>query len=668
MKYKRCCELGFTKADELAVIRALGRVTTESPPSELGALERRYFGALGRYGASREDLRCYTNWIYFDARLSDGSTLADAVLHTYRLGRGERTFIHMMRGSAMRLHEILTLTPQVATLRDLLTGDRVTVNAETLPRETTRSALVLARIIPRGVSGWPELGGVRFLFPNTLRDELLSHLRRGIEAFRAAHPRASALEEFKLAPLILREVWVRSSGWMGAAPLGPAATADDAAERRVQQRYQDWLDEASEHLNGVSPRVAAESTALCPRVVDLLRELDRAYEEALAHGRPAFDPSLFWEVLGLREEREGQPPEQRPHGLVALMEFLPELDDVASLLADQFRREPGHDLERTIRPEVLAEEPHFHSFMGSIVQALSDDRFDPDAANAELRRLEDLVWLLVNFELHLRKVFKVDEALSWMLGTTSLEDELGDDLRLPFASFAFVFTDRYALGLAERTLSRNPHSSLRGKLLRVLTAYVTELHLPGPRRALRVCFFADARNGVRPELFGCTLVLEPDARLVDILAEAAPGEDDAELSPLFACVPQRHLLHLVMNAILHATSVRPSSEVPRRRPRTGCVSRPTADWSLTRYGTSQATSRYRCSARSSRPASARSAASSSTVAWCAAIVAARTRTGRTRACAGSSRTGAVRARRASSSARIASSPEPGAGSCLRLRP
>ena len=200
------------------------------------------------------------------------------------------------------------------------------------------------------------------------------------------------------------------------------------------------------------------------------------------------------------------------------------------------------------------------------MQRLTGDRFDPDTTNAELRQLEDIIWLLVNFDLHLRKVFKVDEALSWALGTTSLEGELGADLRLPFACFVLVFTDRYALGLAERTLARNRHGSVSGKLLRVLTAHVTELRLPGPRRALRISFLADARSGSRPELFGCTLVLEPDAKLVDILAEAAPGEDDAELSPLFACVPQRHLLHLVMNAILHATSVHPASETPPAAP------------------------------------------------------------------------------------------------------
>src|SRR5690606_17353783 len=147
----------------------------------------------------------------------------------------------------------------------------------------------------------------------------------------------------------------------------------------------------------------------------------------------------------------------------------------------------------------LAEEPLFRSLMRRVVQGLTDeDRFDSEAMNEGIRLLEDLVWLLVNFELHLRKVFKVDEALSWMLGTTSLEGELAGDLRPPFASFALVFTDRYALGLAERTLACNAYSSLRGKLLRVLTAHVTELRLPGPRRALRISFLADARNGVRP--------------------------------------------------------------------------------------------------------------------------------------------------------------------------
>ncbi len=42
----------------------------------------------------------------------------------------------------------------------------------------------------------------------------------------------------------------------------------------------------------------------------------------------------------------------------------------------------------------------------------------------------------------------------------------------------------------------------------------------------------------------------------DILAGEAPGVDDGELALLWSCVPLRHLLQLVVHAILEATSRR----------------------------------------------------------------------------------------------------------------
>lgn len=558
LKYKRCCELGFTTEDELAVSRALSRVMIESPPRELDTLERRFFGPIGRYGASRNDLLRYTQWLYFDARASDGTRFADTILSTCPLKRGERSFLHMMRDTAMRLYQPVSLSRPLARLRDLLSGEEVSVNAAGLPTTFNRTKLLLARVIPRSTAGWPELADACVEFPGSARDELLTALRTGMDAFRAANPRAPASDADKLAPVILREKWAQMSNWSGAPPDGQEAALRREAELRLQSQYVGWLDSPSDLLGGQSPRAAAADASQRPRVVELLRELDQKYEHALVTDAPAFEPSLFWEELGLREEREG-PREQRQHGLDAIVRSLTHIDEIASMIAEKFRRQPEHDLERTIRREVLTEEPLFRQFVALLFKNATEKNQDLDMFNWHLKRIEDLVWLLVNFELHLRKVFKVDEALSWALGTTSIEDELAGELRLPFASFALVFTDRYALGLAERSLARGD-SPLRGKLLRVLTAHVTELRLPGPRRVLHVSFIADAQTQQDPFIFGCNLVLDPEARLVDVLVEAAPGEDDAEFSPLFACVPQRHLLHLVVNAIMHATICRPTRE------------------------------------------------------------------------------------------------------------
>jgi hypothetical protein len=75
---------------------------------------------------------------------------------------------------------------------------------------------------------------------------------------------------------------------------------------------------------------------------------------------------------------------------------------------------------------------------------------------------------MINFELQRRKTFWFDESLAYMLAKTDL-DVPGSDLRVPFARFALVFTDRYMLSLAERMLSADPKSLLSAHFLRVAT-------------------------------------------------------------------------------------------------------------------------------------------------------------------------------------------------------
>ena len=79
---------------------------------------------------------------------------------------------------------------------------------------------------------------------------------------------------------------------------------------------------------------------------------------------------------------------------------------------------------------------------------------------------------IVNYELQRRKTFWVDEALAYMLAKTDVVVP-GRDLRVPFASFALVFTDRHLLSLGERLLSVE-RSPLAGHFLQVATVYVTE--------------------------------------------------------------------------------------------------------------------------------------------------------------------------------------------------
>jgi hypothetical protein len=175
-------------------------------------------------------------------------------------------------------------------------------------------------------------------------------------------------------------------------------------------------------------------------------------------------------------------------------------------------------------------------------------------AGARGADLGSWIEILADFELHLRKIFWVDEGLSWMLGAT-WPDVTGDVLRPPFTSFALVFTDRYALGLTERLLAEAPSARLRGRLLSVLTVYVPSSVADDERRQMRFAFAADASDGGWPELVVHDLVVPKDSAITEILKTVSPGGDDGEeLSTLVASPPIRSLLGLVFNAILYATS------------------------------------------------------------------------------------------------------------------
>jgi hypothetical protein len=116
----------------------------------------------------------------------------------------------------------------------------------------------------------------------------------------------------------------------------------------------------------------------------------------------------------------------------------------------------------------------------------------PEEVKLVLHQFVAQLVILSNFELHLRKVFWVADDLSWSFSASSLDGIDGAALRLPFGCLALVFTDRYALGLAERLLARIPNVVLRGRILRVLTVYLHNVAKPGGRRGIRIAFTCDA--------------------------------------------------------------------------------------------------------------------------------------------------------------------------------
>lgn len=329
----------------------------------------------------------------------------------------------------------------------------------------------------------------------------------------------------------------------------------DVAEEHMAEHYERWLDEGIPALGGSTPRQAATGpAALRARLVAMVKDLERTYEQALARGDAAYDPTWIREELDLGAEldadRGPRGTQQPAHG--SQVEPMPALVEAARSIAGRLRRERTPSFDDTIGKSELDRDLIARGFVKAHVEPLDDAVLQ--------RELHDWLEALCNFELHLRKVFWVEPSLSWMLGATDL-DLTGDAIRVPFTSFAVVFSDRYALGLAERMLSRLADARVRGCMLRCVTAYVTQA-MHGDVRRVRICIACDADDGRLPSLLVRELDVPPEATLDAILDGHEPGAT-SPLEPVSVGSPLRRLMQLVLNAILYATSLR---ALPEPRP------------------------------------------------------------------------------------------------------
>ncbi|MBI3104600.1 MAG: hypothetical protein HYY95_03300, partial [Candidatus Rokubacteria bacterium] len=179
---------------------------------------------------------------------------------------------------------------------------------------------------------------------------------------------------------------------------------------------------------------------------------------------------------------------------------VPHLGPLVREVAAALRKRAGWE-SLTLSPPELDEIAAVPDFL--YAHALSRYRagWSEEAAAAEANVLGAHLRSLVNFELHGRKIFWVDEALAWMLSETEL-DIVGRCLRLPFPACAFVFTDPGALELGESLLSLESNCPIRDAPLRILTAYVTRgaPAAEGEPQDLNVSFLFNAQSGPWPYL------------------------------------------------------------------------------------------------------------------------------------------------------------------------
>ena len=161
-----------------------------------------------------------------------------------------------------------------------------------------------------------------------------------------------------------------------------------------------------------------------------------------------------------------------------------------------------------------------------------------------------------NYEMQRRKTFWVDESLAWMLAHTQVDAE-SRLFRLPFSSYVLVYTDRHMLGLAERALANDPVCPLRGQMLAVLCAYVTESGPDGSQ--VKVALTFDAFAGQPPHLMSWELQIDRQRTLDETLGDAL-ARAKTTAAGMF-----RPLLDAVVNTTLYTTSAGVNVEQHRAR-------------------------------------------------------------------------------------------------------
>jgi hypothetical protein len=330
----------------------------------------------------------------------------------------------------------------------------------------------------------------------------------------------------------------------------PADVKEALVLNELARHYRAWIDESIPALHDRTPREAAKDPALRPALVDLIKGLEVIYQQSLRRGDPAYDPSWMWAELGLDDKAAPRHPPPLAHERIA--QLAPGSGELCRAVAEALRRAPGFSDRSTLLTDDV------------FTSSLELQRFLREGDNS---RLAPYLRLLIDFELHRRKSFWVDDSLAFMLAQTDL-DVLGRELRMPFASFALVFSDRAVLSMAERLLASNRSSPLAGQILRGATVFVTEENTDAGRR-LKLAFALDALGADLPALVRHEIPLAEEGLVQAHLDALAPPEPKL---PSFS--PLRGLILVSINAILYATSVgvelqtrgAPDKPGPRRAP------------------------------------------------------------------------------------------------------
>lgn len=333
----------------------------------------------------------------------------------------------------------------------------------------------------------------------------------------------------------------------------PLEIQDQLIQAHMAKFSRQWLDDHIPALDQRTPRVAAQSAKLRPRLIGLLKDIENDYLRALADGRPAFDPTWMWDELGLSDDRDA-PRVRHPLWLAheSMEQHLPGITQFIRSVTDGRSVGETDPLRTAVTRDELQADPQLQELIRN------------GAGRLQPHELLNHLEFYCNYDIHRRKTFWVDESLAWMLANTQVDAESAL-FRLPFPSYVLVYTDRHTLGIAERALATHRDCPLRGHMLAVVCAYVYELQPDSSRVRLGLTF--DALAGQRPHLMNWELHIDRHGTLEGVVDDSLAGAQ-TNAGAMF-----RPLLNAAINATLYTISAgvkmpqyrvqQPKRDVPR---------------------------------------------------------------------------------------------------------
>jgi hypothetical protein len=197
MRFSRRDE--FAETHKAAIELFWGDWSAEEPDDERDAVMKSMSATLA-----------YHSWFAYDFDLGEGRTVLDLFLEkdAGKLGEGERLFLEGMRGSHLRLYEILEVKPdQGFTVRDLWDDRRLYVHERTGTREIVAWDIVVGRI-GAGGGGETVFEILPYLFPAADKDDLLKGLRKAHQLFTREFPDQDLCGFFRKMAPVFHKLWL----------------------------------------------------------------------------------------------------------------------------------------------------------------------------------------------------------------------------------------------------------------------------------------------------------------------------------------------------------------------------------------------------------------------------------------------------------------------------